>query len=117
MMIAGLTRRAERLVSARVKTGGARAIIRAIADRAATRNVQTKFETARSKTLTPIEGPLRPKIVPLQRDTETVEVAPKLAPPPRYCAPRSGFVIANHRAKFTGGADANASEVSPQSTR
>jgi hypothetical protein len=31
----------------------------------------------------------------------------------RDCAPRDRFIVANHRAKFTSGADANASEVSP----
>src|SRR2546423_1922882 len=114
MMIARLPRGPERFVRDRVISSAARNIIGAATHRSATGDVQTKFQTARTETRSPIKRSLRPEIVPLQRHAEPVEIAPELAPALGHGAPGDGFVVANHRAKFTGGEEANASEVSPR---
>src|SRR5256885_769795 len=117
MMIPRLARRGERLVRDGVISGAAGDVIRALANGAAARDVQTKLEAMRPKTQAPIQRALGPEVVPLQGHAEPVEIAPELAPALRDFTPGDRFIVANHRAKFTSGARANASEVSLRSTR
>src|SRR5947209_15866938 len=114
MMLSRLPRRAQRLVGDGIITSAARNIISALVDRAAALHVQAKLKTARTETQPPIQRPFRSEIVPLQSHPKPIEIAPELAPAVRHFAPGDGFIVANHRAKFTDGAGANASEVSPR---
>src|SRR4051794_26096360 len=96
VMVARLTRRAERFVPNRVVAGALRSVVGPISDHPAAFNVQAKLKTARTETDSPVERTLGPEIVPLQTDAEPVEVAPEWAPALRHVAPGDRFVIADH---------------------
>ena len=107
----------QRLIRERVVTSAARNVIslRSGADGPAPFHVQAEFHAARMKAQSPIERPLCLEIVPFHADPEAIEIAIQLPPTLRNCAPgaalRRRFIDGKHRAKLTGVAAANASQV------
>ena len=82
MMIVRLPRGAQWLIANRIITRTARAVIvrraPAATDRAPSIKVETKLNTARAKTLRPIEWPARFEIVPLDAYPHLLEAAVEL---------------------------------------
>ncbi len=60
--------------------------------------IQTKLETPRMKTFSPIERPGRPKVVPLYGHAELINIAVKRPPPIFNFAPgvQLGRALGNH---------------------
>ena len=117
MMVPCLARGLQRLIRERVVTRAARNVISlcSVADRTTPFNVQAEFNAARMKAQSPIKWPFCFEIVPFDADPEAIEVAIQLPPTLRNCAPGAVLgrrvIDGKHRAKLTGVAPANASQV------
>src|SRR5438105_3907584 len=89
MMIARAPRGRERFVGDRVVARISRSVpdFPVRADLAVTFQIQTKLETARMKCASPIKRTLSAKVVPLDRDTDLIDIAVKRPPPIFYLTP------------------------------